>query len=214
MTTKLQLALDEVDWDDTLALVDLVQADIDIVEVGTPLLMRYGLPIVTAIKERFSHLEVLCDAKIIDAANYEARICFEAGADYVTFLALTDDLSVEACVAAASVAGRKVMADMICVPDLAERARRLEELGVDVIAVHTGVDQQADGLTPLDDLRVLVGAVNATPLAVAGGIDRRTLPDYLKFKPSIVIIGSGITRAVDVAAEARTIHQMIGECNQ
>jgi 3-hexulose-6-phosphate synthase len=214
MTTQLQLALDDIDWDAALRLVDLVQGDIDIVEVGTPLLMRYGLRIVTAIKERFSDLDILCDAKIIDAANYEARICFEAGADYVTVLALTDDMSVEACVAAASVAGRKVMADMICVPDLAGRARRLEALGVDVIAVHTGVDQQANGLTPLDDLRALAGALDTTPLAVAGGIDRRTLPDYLKLKPSIVIIGSGITRAVDVAAESRTIHQMIRACCQ
>jgi 3-hexulose-6-phosphate synthase len=211
MTTQLQLALDDVDWDDALALVDLVQADIDIVEVGTPLLMRYGLHMVTAIKERFSHLDVLCDAKIIDAAKYEAHICFEAGADYVTFLALTDDLTVEACVAAASVAGRKAMADMICVSDLVGRARRLKELGVELLAVHTGVDQQANGLTSLDALRDLAGAVNGTPLAVAGGINRSTLPDYLKFKPSIVIIGSGITHALDGAAEARAIHQMLGE---
>ena len=74
-------------------------------------------------------------------------------ADYVTFLALTDDLSVAECVRAAQEQGRKVMADMICVTDLANRARELEDAGVHVIAVHTGVDQQARGRHPLATYR-------------------------------------------------------------
>ena len=41
---------------------------------------------VRRIKERFPCLEVLCDTKIMDAGAYEARLAFEAGADYVTVL--------------------------------------------------------------------------------------------------------------------------------
>jgi 3-hexulose-6-phosphate synthase len=205
----LQLALDEIMRDDALALLGRVRQDIDIVEVGTPMLMRYGTGIVRTVKRAFPDLDVLCDAKIMDAASYEAELAFAAGADYVTILAVTDDLSVAECLRAARSCGGKVMADMICVPDLTGRARVLEDLGVDVIAVHTGVDQQARGRTPLDDLRLLARTVPAVPLAVAGGIDRTTAPAYLESSPSILIVGSGITRAADPAAEARALRRVI-----
>lgn len=194
---------------DAITLLHQVETDIDIVEVGTPLLMRYGVGIVTDIKRNFPHLDVLCDAKIMDAADMEARLAFDAGADYVTVLAVTDDLSVAECVRAADDLGRKVMADMICVSDLARRARELEDAGVHVIAVHTGVDQQAQGRTPLEDLGVLARAVSRTPLAVAGGISRSTAADYLRYQPAVVIVGSGITRAADPAAETRALRAVL-----
>ena len=209
MTTQLQLALDDITHDDAIALLHKVETDIDIVEVGTPLLMRYGMAIVTDIKQTFPHLDVLCDAKIMDAAGMEAHLAFDAGADYVTFLALTDDLSVAECVRVAQEQGRKVMADMICVTDLANRARELEDAGVHVIAVHTGVDQQARGRTPLGDLRILADSVSTTALAVAGGINLDTAPSYLEHNPAILIVGSGITRAADPAAETRALRKTI-----
>lgn len=211
VTAALQLALDDLPRERALALLGQVCADIDIAEIGTPLLMRYGMDVVRAVKHAFPGLDVLCDAKIMDAAGYEAELAYAAGADYVTILAVTDDLSVAECVRAARACGGKVMADMICVPDLAGRARALEDAGVDVIAVHTGVDQQARGRTPLDDLAVLAGTVRHTPLAVAGGIDRSTAPAYLSLGPGILIVGSGITRAADPAAEARALRRLIDE---
>lgn len=208
MAPLLQLALDDLDRPQALELLARVRDDIDIVEVGTPMLMRYGLDVVGEIKRRFGDLTVLCDAKIMDAAAYEARLAFDAGADWVTFLALTEDASVADLVAAAESGGR-VMADLICVPDLAARARTLAGLGVDCLAVHTGVDQQAQGRTPLDDLRTLSAAGSGVPLAVAGGITAASLPDYLALDPAIVIVGSGITRATDPVTAARELRGVL-----
>lgn len=199
---RLQLALDDLDRRDVVPLLERVAEYIDIVEVGTPLVIRYGLDLVSDIKRRFPAVEVLCDAKIMDAAHYEASLAFEAGADYVTVLALTDDSSITGCVRAATQHGGKVMADLICVTDLAARAAELEHLGVDVVAVHTGVDQQAHGRTPLGDLRILATSGLTVPIAVAGGITCDTAADYLRLDPSILIVGSGITGAADVVAEA------------
>ncbi len=209
MTARLQLALDDLSHQDVLTLIGRVREHIDIAEIGTPLLMRYGMSIVRAVKQAFPDLDVLCDAKIMDAAQYEADLAFAAGADYVTILAVTDDLSVAECVRAARARGRKVVADMICVPDLAARGRALEDMGVDVIAVHTGVDQQARGRTPLDDLRVLAASVRRVPLAVAGGIGRASAPDYLALGPAILIVGGGVTRAADPVAEVRALREAI-----
>jgi 3-hexulose-6-phosphate synthase len=210
MTTPLlQLALDHVTRDGAYEILDHIEEWVDIVEIGTPLLMRYGISIVSDLDARYPDLKVLCDAKIMDAADLEARLCFDAGADYVTILAVTDDLTVEACVDTASEFGCQVMADMICVPDLAARATTLESLGVHVIAVHTGVDQQARGRTPLDDLAVLRESVGVTSLAVAGGISPENVSEYLRYEPSIVIVGGGITSRSDPAIAAREIRHAI-----
>lgn len=208
-TTQLQLALDDITRDEIFPLLEKIAGSVDIVEVGTPLLMRYGVAIITEIKQRYPSLKVLSDAKIMDAAYYEAALSFDAGADYVTFLAVTDDGSVTEAVRAARDSGGLVVADMICVPDLAQRAGRLAGLGVDILAVHTGVDQQARGRTPLDDLRALTASGTGVPLAVAGGINRSTAADYLALRPHILIVGGGITSAPDVAAEAAHVHAII-----
>jgi 3-hexulose-6-phosphate synthase len=211
---QLQLALDDITREEIFPLLEKTEDSVDIVEVGTPLLMRYGVSIITEIKQHHPGLKVLSDAKIMDAAYYEAALSFDAGADYVTFLALTDDGSVTECVRAARDRGGLVVADMICVPELAERGRRLAHLGTDILAVHTGVDQQALGRTPLDDLRTLAASSTGVPLAVAGGISRSSAADYLALQPHIVIVGSGITSAADPAAEAACLHEMIRGANR
>lgn len=214
MSTKLQLALDDIDRDAIFPLLDQVAGQIDIVEVGTPLVIRYGVELVRRIKQRYPALAVLCDVKIMDAAYYESELAFEAGADYATILALTDDGSVVDSVRAAADHGKRIMADLICVPDLVARARQLQEMGVHVVAVHTGVDQQAQGRAPLDDLRTLAESDLRVPLAVAGGVTSETAPAYLALKPAILIVGGGITGAPDPAAEAIRLRRIIEGANQ
>lgn len=70
---KLQLALDDITLDDALALLDRVQGDVDVAEVGTPMVIEYGMEPVRRIKERFPQLEVLADLKIMDAGRMRRR---------------------------------------------------------------------------------------------------------------------------------------------
>lgn len=207
MTSKLQLALDDITLENSLVLLEKIEEYVDIVEVGTPFMMEYGMEAVRQIKNQFPSLEVLCDAKIMDAGSYEAHVTFNAGSDYVTVLGVTDDLTVKDVVKAAKEAGKKVMVDMICIEDLAARVPAMEALEVDVIAVHTGVDQQAAGRTPLDDLKEMRKHVKKAQLAVAGGINNQTITEYLKYEPEIIIIGSGIVGAADPVAAAKEMSQ-------
>ncbi|MDO5344758.1 MAG: 3-hexulose-6-phosphate synthase [Lachnospiraceae bacterium] len=209
MKSKLQIALDDVTMEDAWKLLEKVHAIVDIVEVGTPFMMEYGMEAVRKIKNSFPDLEVLCDTKIVDAGAYEADMAFQAGADYVTVLGVTDERTIADVVKAAAKAGKKVMADMIRAADLGKRIARIEELGVDVIAVHTGVDQQAMGRTPLDDLKEMRACVKHTALAVAGGIKPETIDEYLKYKPEIVIVGGGIAHTSDPAAAAEELAKHI-----
>ena len=211
MRAKLQIALDDMRLEDGLRLIDRIRRSVDIVEVGTPFMMEYGMEAVRSFRRRFPDLEILCDGKIMDAGGYEAELMYRAGADYVTVLAVTDDRTIAEVVSAAKRYGKKVMVDMICVSDLKSRIRRMEELGVDVIAVHTGVDQQAAGRTPLDDLREMRSCVQHTAVAVAGGINAATLNDYLAYRPEIVIVGGGIAHAKDPVKAAEALAEQIAE---
>ena len=206
---KLQLALDAIGIEDALTLLGRIRDHVDIIEIGTPFLMEYGLQAIRRVKAALPQREVLCDGKIMDAGDYEARQMFEAGADYVTVLAVTDERTVSACVTAARAHGGKVMADMICANGLAGTARRMEALGVDVVAVHTGVDQQAAGRTPLEDLAELKQSVRRAQVAVAGGIRADTVAAYLALKPDIVIVGGGILSQPDRVSAAETLYRAI-----
>ncbi|GBD62483.1 hypothetical protein TEH11_2166 [Tetragenococcus halophilus subsp. halophilus] len=206
---KLQLAIDELSLEQALKQVDKLKQYIDIVEIGTPFLIDAGRKAVEQMKRKFPELEILCDAKIMDAGAYEAQLAYDVGADYVTVLGITDDLTINGCVEQAKKQGRKVMVDMICVKDFATRIPVLEELGVDVIAVHTGADQQQAGRTPIEDLIEMKKYVKKAQIAVAGGINSKTVEDYIALQPDIVIVGSGILNVADPVYEASLIHSTL-----
>lgn len=206
---KLQLAIDELNLEQALEQLEALAEYVDIVEVGTPFVIDAGREAVRQIKQKFPQLEVLCDAKIMDAGAYEAQLAFDAGAEYVTVLGVTDDLTIKGCVEEAKKQGRQIMVDMICVKDLASRVPTVEALGVDVIAVHTGADQQAIGRTPLEDLQEMKKHIKKVKIAVAGGISSKTINQYLALKPDIIIVGSGILNAENPVNEAKLIAEAL-----
>ncbi|HBA0438748.1 TPA: 3-hexulose-6-phosphate synthase, partial [Enterococcus faecium] len=128
---KLQLAIDELTLTEALEVLKDIHPYIDIVEVGTPFLIDAGREAVRQIKATYPQLEVLCDAKIMDAGAYEAQLAYDAGADYVTVLGITDDLTIKGCVEQAQKQVRQVMVDLICVENFAKRVPIIEAFGVD-----------------------------------------------------------------------------------
>lgn len=202
---KLQLALDEFEIDDALDLAEKVREYIDIIEIGTPFVIRNGVKAVSSFRKWFPEKEILADTKIMDGGYFESKLASDAGADYITVLGATDDATIKGCLKATREAQAKLVVDMVCVDDLAKRTRECEAMGVEVLAVHTGVDQQAAGHTPLGDLKTMKSAASIAKIAVAGGINSKTIDRYVALEPDIVVVGGAIAHAEDPLEEARLI---------
>ena len=202
---KLQAALDTLTLDQCMDLLSKSEGAIDIAEVGTPFIIEQGMVPVRTFKEKFPWLEVLADAKIMDAGKYEADKCFDAGADIVTVLGVSNDATIKGVVESARNHGKKCMVDMIEVKDLAQRAKEVDQMGVDYICVHTAFDVQSTGKNPLDDLKTIHGVIRNAKSAVAGGIKLNTIDAIVNEGAEIIIAGGAICNADDPAGMA---HEM------
>lgn len=205
---KLQLALDG-SLHDSLSILDLVADQIDIAEVGTPLLFREGIGAVATIHDQFPGLTLLADLKIADAGQVEASIAFEAGCDYATVLGFVSNATVDGALQAARTFGSTIMVDLLQVPDLLTRTKELIALGCQLFCVHTAYDLHTSGATPFAELDQLRHALPHAALAVAGGIGPHNLSHVLLLRPEIVIVGSAITQAADPRQAAIAIREQI-----
>ena len=206
---KLQLALDLVDIPGAIELVKEVEEYIDVVEIGTPVVINEGLKAVKEVKATFPNLTVLADLKIMDAAGYEVSQASAAGADIITILGTAEDESIKGAVEEAKKQGKEILVDMIAVKDIAARAKELDELGADYICVHTGYDLQAVGKNSFEDLHTIKSVVKNAKTAIAGGIKLETLPEVIKEHPDLIIVGGGITSKDDKKATAREMKELI-----
>lgn len=206
---ELQLALDLVDIPGAIEVIKEVEDYIDIVEIGTPVVINEGLRAVKEIKQEFPSLKVLADLKVMDAAGYEVMKASEAGADIVTVLGASEDETIKGAVEEAKKRGTKILVDMIAVKNLEQRAKEVDALGVDYICVHTGYDLQAVGRNSFEDLVTIKRVVKNAKTAIAGGIKLETLPEVIEANPDLVIVGGGIAGAEDKKAAAAEINRLI-----
>lgn len=195
MNSKLQLALDVTSLEESLALLTELADLIDIVEVGTPFIIKDGLNPVRVIREKFPKVKILADVKIADGAKIESTYAFDAGADIITVLAFSEDQTILDTVEVARKYGKEVLVDMLAIKDIAGRSKQLKNMGVDYISVHNAFDLRDKKINPLLDLMILQDNVDNIKTAVAGGVGLDNLAGIAKAKPDIIIIGGAITNA-------------------
>ena len=205
----LQVALDVLELKRAVEIARLaVEGGADWIEVGTPLIKSEGMNAIRVLKREFRDRTVVADMKTIDTGALEVEMCAKSGADVVIVLALSNDSTISEAIRAGRRYGCRVMADLINHPDPVKRAVELEELGVDYICVHVGIDVQMLGKDPLEILKDVVNSVSI-PVAVAGGLDAEKASACVSMGAEIVIVGGNIVRSRDVVSSARRIRGAI-----
>ncbi len=207
---RLQVALDFLELSRALKCArEAVAGGAEILEVGTPLLKSEGLDAVRKLRAEFPaakhpNLRIVCDTKTMDAGRLEFEAAAKAGAHVATVLATASDSTIRDCVEAGRNYGVQVQVDLINVADPVARARQCEALGVDIVGVHCGIDEQMTGRDPFESLRA-VRAVLACEVAVAGGLTAETAALAVAAGADVVIVGGAITKAEEATAAARAL---------
>ncbi|MFZ3146293.1 MAG: 3-hexulose-6-phosphate synthase [Methanothrix sp.] len=209
MKPILQVAMDLLELDRSIQIAkEAVLGGADWIEAGTPLIKSEGMDSVREMKKALPGTKIVADMKTVDTGAMEVEMAAKAGADIVALLAASDNSTVEDALRAARKYGVQIMMDLITVPDPVGRSRELEELGVDYICVHVGIDQQMTGKDTIDFLKQIVKEVK-TPVAAAGGMDAVSAADAVASGAAIVIVGGSIVRSANVTESARKIRESI-----
>ena len=94
---------------------------------------------------------------------------------------------------------------MINVDDKASLAKESVAAGAQIIGVHTGLDAQAAGHTPFEDLAAIAALDTGAKISVAGGVKAATTQQVKDAGAAIIVAGAAIYGAADPAAAAKEI---------
>ena len=208
---KLQLAYDLGTYEELYAFMEEIEEAIDIIEIGTPVILREGVSQIENVKKRFPDKLIFADLKIMDAGELEADIGFQAGADMVSVLGLASKKTIEAAKNSAIQWNRKIMIDMINLQDPIMKWTDFMEMGMDYGCLHTAHDDVTDGGNSLEMVKNFHETHGGQQISVAGGIDPEKIRNLKSCQPEILVVGSYITTAVDPSKAVKTIRQVMNE---
>ncbi len=202
---KLQLALDGPEH---LGLLPQIAQYFDIIEVGTPLLKRFGVGTIPTVIEMAPGKEVLADTKTVDGAVFEADMMFGAGAKYMTAIAHSPAATREGALESAARFGADVIFDLILPgePDLPTTTPGGAPM---IVGLHQSFDERGAGRTRDHISRIAEWKRRGFRVSIAGGIGRANFEAVLAQDPDIAVIGSTVTAASNPVAEAAWLRQAV-----
>jgi bifunctional enzyme Fae/Hps len=197
----LQVALDNPNLEAVLNVVrQLPKSDHLILEAGTPLIKRYGVDVITKLREVKPDAFIVADLKTLDTGNLEARMVADATADAIVVSALAPVPTLEKAISGAHKTGIYAVMDTLNHPDPMDVLEKLDELP-DVVELHRAID--------VEDTAYAWGSIEAIKelspkilVAVAGGVRVHTIPDALKAGADILVVGRAITNSREIRQSA------------
>src|SRR5215210_3361082 len=150
-----QLSLDLTSMHEAIETAAIgVEAGVDWLEAGTPLLLAEGLHAVEKLHARFPDHPIVADLKTMDGGYLETEMMAKAGADLVVVMGRAHEATIRKVVEAGKKYDIKVMGDNLAADDRVANAVWMESLGVDFIVHHIGFDERGliKGSSPLDEL--------------------------------------------------------------
>ncbi len=199
MRPKIQVSLDVTTLDEAMQMARAaVNAGVDWLEAGTPLILGEGVRAVRALHNAFPSHPIVADIKGMDGGFHETRMMLQAGARFVVVMGQAHDATIIEAVKAAKTYGGQIMVDVMLCADKVARAKQAQQLGADIITVHTGYDERGmiKGRSPLDDLQSVLDAVSI-PVQAVGGLSVEQALLTLEMGAQIVVFGAPLVVASD-----------------
>jgi 3-hexulose-6-phosphate synthase/6-phospho-3-hexuloisomerase len=209
-----QISLDLTSLDEALRTARIaVDAGVDWLEAGTPLIQAHGLHAVERLRQAFPDHPIVADLKIMDGGYLETEMAAKAGANLVVVMGRAHEATIRKCVEAGKKYGAKVMGDNLAADDRVACARWMESLGVDFIVHHIGYDERrlVKGLSPMDELDAVVAAVSV-PVQAVGGLTIQQAIECPAHGAPLVVLGAPLVIAADDFRPAgSSLHDILSE---
>jgi bifunctional enzyme Fae/Hps len=201
----LQISLDNPDLERAKRILSqLPGSDRIIIEVGTPLIKRYGAKVINDLRQVAKDTFMVADLKTLDVGKVEADLAYDETADAVVASGLAPAETIDAFVHEAKRLGIYAAVDMMNVDDVLKKLKSFKEFP-DIVILHRGIDQETGREHGLD----LIPEIRSTYkdkkflIAVAGGIVPETAKEALKKGADIIIVGRYVTQSKDVERAVR-----------
>ncbi|WP_321419686.1 bifunctional 5,6,7,8-tetrahydromethanopterin hydro-lyase/3-hexulose-6-phosphate synthase [uncultured Methanomethylovorans sp.] len=199
----LQVALDNPNIAAIRSIVaQIPKSDHVILEAGTPLIKRYGVDVISQLREIRPDAFIVADLKTLDTGNLEARMVADATADAIVISALAPISTLQKAVEEAHKTGIYAVMDTLNCQDPVAVLAELKKVGSlpDVVELHRGIDIEGTehAWGSIADIKAFSTESHKVLVAVAGGIRIDTMPLALKAGADILVVGRAITNAKDV----------------
>lgn len=201
----LQISLDAPDLENAKKIIaQLPGSDRLIIEVGTPLIKRYGTRVIRDLRQVARDTFMVADLKTLDVGKVEADIAYEDTADAVVAAGLAPPETLDAFVQEAKRMGIYAVIDMLNVEDVLGKLKALKDFP-DMVILHRGIDQETGRSSGLERIQIIRKAFPNKKflIAVAGGIVPETAKEALEKGAEVLIVGRYVTQSKDIERAVR-----------
>ena len=201
----LQIALDAPSLEGAKKVIEqLPGSDRIILEVGTPLIKRYGTRGINELRLIAKDKFMIADLKTLDVGKVEVDIAYEDTADAVVAAGLAPPETLDATVHEAKRLGIYAVIDMLNVEDVLGKLKSIKEFP-DIVILHRGIDQETGRSSGLERIKIIRQAFPNKKflIAVAGGIVPETAKEALELGADILIVGRYVTQSKDIERSVR-----------
>jgi bifunctional enzyme Fae/Hps len=201
----LQIALDITSLENVKKIISqLPDSDRIILEVGTPLLKKYGVKVIRDLRKVAKDMFIVADLKTLDVGKVEVDLAFEETADAVVVSGLATPETIDKFIEEAKRLGIYAVMDLMNVKDPVGKLQSLKQLP-NVAILHRAIDAEKTGKTRWGLIKEMRRTFQDKKflVAVAGGITPETAPEALANGADIIIVGRYITQSKDVERAVR-----------
>ena len=188
---KIILALDLMDIQAAMQLLNSISKQIDTVKIGYPLVLSQGLESVTEIKENYD-FKIIADFKVADIPETNQKIAdltFKAGADAIIVHGFVGEDSVQACCDVAQNHGK----DIFLLTEMSHPGAEMyiQNVSLDIarMGVEMGIGNYVAPSTRLDRLEKIRKIVGNDSFIISPGVGVQggNPSDTLQFADALIV---------------------------
>lgn len=204
----LQIALDNITLSGALKSAKAVGDEVDIIEAGTILCLAEGMEAVRCLRALYPEKIILADTKCTDAGGTVAKMCADAGADWMTVICSATIPTMKAALKEVKELQVELYGDWTF-----EHAKAWKDAGITQAVYHQSRDALLSGETwsesDLNKIKKL--SEMGFKVSVTGGLEIDTLKLFKDIDVFTFIAGRSIRDAENPDKEAKKFKEEISK---